>query len=160
MGSVALLAAWSWRRLTCALAQPAQTAANGALVISCALSLLAFTPIRAWQAWSYIRPYAAANAAIQHADAGVVMVVQGGPSAFDIGSVMRNDPYLAHPPRVVALIRLDEPKVRALCAAYRVAVFDGEDGARLGIDPMPLPLYPKELRLRALMAGLRCGTPG
>jgi hypothetical protein len=145
-------------RLTRALAAPRMAAANAALAASCALSLLVFTPIRAWQAWSYTRPYAAANAAIQQAPAPVVIVADDSAAFFDTGAVMRNDPYLAHDPKVLLLYRLDAAKVMALCRAGPVAVFDGLDGARLGMDVYHAPPPLQDLLLRGFMRPMGCGV--
>ncbi|HTX49036.1 MAG TPA: hypothetical protein VME40_06550 [Caulobacteraceae bacterium] len=159
LGGICLVAAWTWIRLTDALPAAGKAAANTAFVASCALSLVVFVPIRAWQAWSYVRPYAAAHAAIEHAPADVVIVADDGPTFFDTGSVMRNDPFLKRGPKVMALPLLDPLRLMILCATQRVAVFDGADGARLGIDVFRLPPDPAELALRQFMRSRRCGVP-
>ena len=158
LGSIGLIAAWGWTRLTRDLAAPRKAAANAALAASCALSLLVFAPIRAWQAWSYTRPYAAANAAIQQSRAPVVIVANDGGAFFDTGAVMRNDPFLVHAPKVLLLYRLDAVKVAALCRAGPVAVFDGADGARLGMDVYHARPPIQELLSRGLMSSMGCGV--
>jgi hypothetical protein len=159
LGGICLIAAWGWMRLTGRLAEPRRAAANAGLAASCAISLLVCVPLRAWQAWSYVRPYAAAHAAIEHADADVVIVTHDGPTFFDTGAVMRNDPFLARGPKVMALVRLTPARLATLCGTTRVAVFDGSDGARLGIDVFRMPGDMAELMLRLQMRAMGCGNP-
>ena len=159
LGSVALIAAWSWVRLTAALAPARRDVAGGGLILACAVSLLALTPLRAWQAWRYVAPYAAANARIQAATAPVVIVDHEGSPGFDPGTVVRNDPLLLAGPKVMQLSYLDAGMVRTVCAGGDVQVFDGRDAARLGIDTEDVPLDPQVPALRALMKELHCGQP-
>jgi len=159
LGSIALLAAWSWSRLTAPLSPDAQRAAAGGLVAACALSLLVLTPIRAWQAWAYSHPYALANARIQAAKADIVLVDDTGAHAFNAGTIVRNDPFLAAGPKVMAIEVLDDDQIAALCARHSIAVFDGDDAAALGVDTVRLAPDPDATRVRALMAQLKCGGP-
>jgi hypothetical protein len=116
LGSIALVAAWGWARLTDPLDARRQAAAAGGLAIACALSLVVLAPIRAWQAWDYVRPFAAANAAVQGGGADVVLIDHNSSILFDMGTLTRNDPFLVHRPKVMALIALTDTGVRQLCA--------------------------------------------
>jgi hypothetical protein len=159
LGSVCLAAAWAWARLTDALPAPRRNAANVALALACCVSLLVLTPVRAFQAWRYVTPYAHANAAIQSAKADVVIVDHNGDVLFDMGTVTRNDPFLTRPPRVMALAYMDEALLRQICATHSVAVFDGESAVTYGIVPVPQRSPLGLVRLRRVMAQLKCGAP-
>jgi hypothetical protein len=157
LGSVALLAAWSWARLTDNLSAERKAAAGTALALSCAVSLVVLTPLRAWQASTYVRPYREASAQIQAAPAQVVLVDNQQTLGFDPGVFTRNDPYLANSPKVMMLAAMDEPTLRQLCGRYGVAIFDGANAAAHGIDTEPYPTPAATVRLRALMSTLHCG---
>ena len=156
LGSICLLAAWTWAGLLQRLPEPARAVANGGFVAAVAVSLLLLLPLRAWQAWSYTQPYAAANAAIQRAPEPVVIIDDEGPW-FDMGTVMRNDPYLARGPKIMLLAALDGPGVRALCARGPVGRFDGRQAAALGVATFAAPPDPWVPPLRATLASLGCG---
>ncbi len=159
LGSVCLLAIWTWARLTDGLAPPARARAGAAFVVACGLSIFVFLPLRAWQAWRYVAPYAEANALIQRAPAQVVLVDPDDGVWFDMGVVVRNDPFLAGGPKVMALSFLTEPMVRQLCARYSVAVFDGQSAQALGIDVTPYGPAPQVAELRQQMRRIGCGRP-
>ena len=137
LGSVALVAAWGWARLTDGLDTQRKAAAAGALAIACALSLVVLTPIRAWQAWAFVRPFAAANAAVQSAPADVVVIDHNSNVLFDMGTLTRNDPFLVHAPKVVALVSLSDAGARQLCATQRLVVFNGQSAKAWGVDTVP-----------------------
>jgi len=158
LGSFAMIAAWMWTRLGRRLDAPARRAADGAFVAACAVSLLVFTPLRMWQAGSYVRPYAAAYAAIQASPADVVVVDHNGPhTLFDMGTLVRNDPFLLGSPKVMALAMMPMPLVARLCATHSVALFNHVSASSFGIDVAPWRgprrIYPR----RALMAQIGCG---
>jgi hypothetical protein len=157
LGSISLVAAWGWARLTDALPVTRRAAAGAALALACAFSLLVLTPIRAWQAWDYVRPYAAANAAIQAAGADVVVIDHDSQVLFDMGTLTRNDPFLERSPKVMALIGLSPPLLRELCASHSVLIFDGESAASFGVPVKPQRVHPGIARVRHYMAALGCG---
>jgi hypothetical protein len=158
LGSICLIAAWTWARLTDALDAEARAVARGGFVAACAVSLLVLTPIRAWQAWSYARPYAAAYALIRSAPEPVVIVDDREPW-FDAGTVVRNDPFLVGRPTVLMLSGLDETEVRDFCRGGPVGFFDGRQAGALGAETVDVYVDPKLPRLRSLMARLGCGRP-
>jgi hypothetical protein len=158
LGSVCLISVWTWARLTDALPAPGRAAAKGAFVAACALSILILAPLHAWQSWRYVRPYAAANALVQAAPEPVVVVDNNRPW-FDMGVVVRNDPLLLSRPKVMLLAALDGAQVRDLCGRGPVGLFDGPQAAALGADTVEAPPDPNAMRLRRLMAELRCGRP-
>jgi hypothetical protein len=158
LGSVCLIAAWTWSRLTDDLDLAGRAAARGGLTVACVAALLVLAPIRCWQAWSYSRPYAAANALIQRAPEPVVVVDDREP-CFDAGTVVRNDPFLAHRPKVLLLSALDEGQLRSVCARGDVGFFDGRQAAALGAETIDVYVDPKLRRLRAEMSQLKCGRP-
>jgi hypothetical protein len=159
LGSLCLLAAFAWTRVTDPLSQAAQTNAHAALVVSCLASLIVLTPIRAWQAWSYVHPYSVADAAIRSARARVVIVDHEGPQGFNPGAVMRNGPFLEGPgPKEMLLYSMDEGMVRQVCAGGDVEVFGGPNAAAAGIDTAASVPSQNVVQLRALMASLKCGA--
>jgi hypothetical protein len=158
LGSFSLLAMWSWTRLTDGLAPERRAAAWSAFAVSCAVSLLALTPLRAWQAWSYVRPYAMANAQIQSSPAQVVLVVDKGPFGFDPGTLLRNDPYLTHWPRLMLLAAMDDATVRQVCSRYTVTIFDGANARAVGIDSEAYHVAPHLAELQRLLGTLHCGS--
>jgi len=160
LGSVCLLAAWGWARLTDKLTPPQRAAANRGFIVACAISLLALVPYRSWEAWSFVHPFAQANAAIQSAKADVVVIDHESDGVlFDKGTLTRNDPFLAHGPKVMALIDMDGDMARDLCADHTVAIFDGHAARAYGLDLVPWREDPGLAPLRAIMAGMNCGTP-
>ena len=156
LGSIALVAAWGWARLTDALDAPRRAAATGALAVACAVSLLVLAPFRAWQAWDFVRPFAAANAAVQSAPVDVVIIDHNSNVLFDLGTLDRNDPFLARPPRVVSLIGLTDVGVRRLCATRRLVVFNGQSAKAWGVDTVPWHGSLYAAHLRQLMMSLGC----
>jgi len=158
LGSVCLTAAWAWSRLTDAMPAPHRTAANSALALACAISLLLLMPVRAFQAWSYVSPFAAANAAIQGAKVDIVIIDHNSDVLFDMGTINRNDPFLTHRPLVMALAYMDEPLVRQVCATHTVAVFNGQSAREFRLPVVAQRSPPGLERLRELMARLKCGA--
>jgi hypothetical protein len=157
LGSVALLAAWTWGRLTDVLPAERRKASEAAFAVAAALSLVVLTPIRAWQAHSYIAPYARANARIHEAPAQVVIIDNVGNPGFDPGTVVRNDPWLRRWPKVMQLFYMDPDMVRAVCARYSVLIYDGRNAAADGVDTEPVVAPPGYPSLRPLLEQLRCG---
>jgi hypothetical protein len=157
LGSVCLTAAWAWSKLTDPLNAERRAAANGALVAACAVSLFVMTPVRAWQAWRYVAPYAAANAAIQNARSDVVLIDHNSDILFDMGTINRNDPLLARQPKVMALVEMDEPLVRQLCATHSVTIFNAQSALAFGIDTLPWHSPRRLVYLRGLLTQLHCG---
>ncbi|HEY1752554.1 MAG TPA: hypothetical protein VGG29_14945 [Caulobacteraceae bacterium] len=158
LGSVCLIAVWTWTRLTDALPAPRRAAAAGAFAAACAVSLLLLAPLHAWQAWAYVRPYAAADALVRQAPEPVVLVDNNRPW-FDMGAVVRNDPFLSRGPKVMLLAALTADQVRALCAQGQVGLFDGRQARALGVDTVDVPPDPHAVALRRQMAALSCGRP-
>jgi hypothetical protein len=159
LGSACLIAVWTWARLTDPLTAEHRAAANGAFVLAALVSFFGLTPLRAWQAGRYVRPYAAADAEVRSATAQVVIVDFQGPTGFDPGTIVRNDPFLMATPKVMELFDMNEPMVRLICGRTSVQVFDGADAARLGMDTVPLQVGPRIEHLRAVMRQLHCARP-
>jgi hypothetical protein len=157
LGSVCLMAAWSWARLTEGLPGPRRAAAASAFVVACVVSLAMLTPLRAWQAWTYVRPYAQASAMIQATTAQVVLVDHEGKGGFDPNTLVRNDPFLIRWPKVMAFYDLTEPQLQQICATRSVAIFDSQNAAAVGIDTVPVIVEPQVRQLRAVLRQLNCG---
>ncbi|HVN00077.1 MAG TPA: hypothetical protein VMT68_07665 [Caulobacteraceae bacterium] len=160
LASACLIGAVAWSQLTDGLPPGAQAAARGGLVVASLVSLLVLAPIRAWQAWSYVRPYDLADRQIRTAPAKVVIIDHEGPLGFNPGTVVRNDPFLGPgQPKVMQLSYMNEALMRQVCAMGAIEVFGGANAAAAGIDTAASRPEPQVVRLRVLMARLRCGTP-
>jgi hypothetical protein len=159
LGSLCLIAAWTWSRLTAELPAARRPAAGGAFLLACAISLVVLLPVRLWQAQTYVRPYRLASEQVHAAPSQVVIVDPAGDPGFDPGTVVRNDPFLATSPKVMQLPVMDAAMVRQICATQTVRVFTGQDAAADGVDTFDAPSDPHVLALRALMKQLNCGVP-
>jgi hypothetical protein len=115
-------------------------------------------PWRAWQAHDYVAPYAAADAAIQSAPVAAVLVDNQEPW-IDMGTVVRNDPYLERGRKVILLGAIDEPRLRALCAIGPIGLFDGKQADIVGMDNWEDNVFPRVAALRRTMAEIGCGVP-
>jgi hypothetical protein len=159
LGSLSLLAAYGWIWLS----ERGEIGQRGALLLTSLLvSLLVVLPWHAYQARSFVTPYASAVTAIARSDAQVVLV---DPVDIWFGTdLVRNDPYLQTSPKVMALGYLDEVQLRKLCGSYDVALFDRRDAARFGLPTEPSAFtspraFERYAELRKLMASLGCGRP-
>ena len=159
LGSASLLAAAAWVRLV----RPGEASAErgwAVLGLTSVFVALVAAPIQFAQARALIAPFARAEAAIQGArvgdaiPAGVVIVDATG--VWYGLDLVRNDPFLAQGPKVVALQALTEPGVRALCGQGRVALFDRADARRYGVLTFDTPPDARTLRLRTLLTQLGC----
>ncbi len=158
LGSMCLVAAWQWGRLTDQLPVGETSNARIAFLVVAALSAGLLFPIHAWQAHRYARPYMTAGAAIARAPTQVVLVDSVG---VHFGAdLIRNDPYLARPPFLVAVNLITPAQLTDLCSRYTISTFSRDDAARLGIA-----LYrvrsSKRLGARRLedLQGRPCGAP-
>jgi hypothetical protein len=158
LGSISLIVAWTWVNLTRRLGVQMRSVADHWLVVMCALSLLALTPIRIWEAWNYVRPYAVVNSEIEATRAPVVIIDHYDEHGFDPGTLVRNDPFLQQGPKVIQLSEMDEDLVRDVCARGPVEVFSGREAKAAGIDTTPLRANRDIVDLRVLMTQLKCGT--
>jgi len=158
LGSTAQIGGWAFARWTGRLDRRAREAALGAFVAACAVSLFVLVPLRIWQAASYVAPYAAADAAIRRDPAEVVVVDHNGETTlFDMGTLVRNDPFLARSPKVMALSMLPAPLVAELCRTHSVALFNHVSAESFGIDVVPWRGPRGLMARRAVMAKLGCG---
>ena len=105
-------------------------AARAVLGAGFALSLL-LVPLRAWQAASFVAPYARANAAVAAMDADVVLV--DAPRHFFALELLRNDPLLRNRPIRMVASALSDAQLARLCRDYTVARFTDADAARFGL---------------------------
>lgn len=128
LGSLCLLATLGWYRL------PADVRAGGparaVLATGMALSLL-LVPVRAWQAASFVAPYARAHTAVAALDADVVLV--DAPRHMFALELLRNDPLLRNRPKTMVAAALSDAQLARLCRDYTVARFTDEDAARFGM---------------------------
>ena len=155
IGSLCLLAALGWVRITEAAAETPRRALALGLAALTVVSLLVLLPLRGWQARAFIAPYAEAAAAIVRADADVVVVDTTG-LHFGI-DLVRNDPWLRNRPKVMDLVWLRPATIRSLCAAHDVAVFDRASGSRIPPIRYARGSLERLAQNRRVMAELGCG---
>jgi hypothetical protein len=99
--------------------------------------------LRAWQAGSYVAPYARADAAISAVDADVVLV--DTPQHLFAFDLVRNDPFLRNRPKRMALMILSDAQLARLCETYTVARFTDADAERFGLHQVETGLLPRAL---------------
>ena len=118
-------------------------------------------PGRAYQVAAFIAPSIAASDSLRQASADIVIV--DGSELGNAPDLVRNDPFLQNRPKVLDLRFLNDALIRDICGRFKVAIFDREQGAALGL-PVTTPLSAEDLehhvKLRALMKSLSCGEPG
>jgi len=158
LGSVALLAALEWTRLTDALTSGKQTLAQVAFVAVAGVSLFALAPLRAAQARAIAQPYALAEAAIRRAPTDLVLV--DDTASWFTADLVRNDPYLRNRPIVLLLGALSERQLDQLCARDTISLFDADDARRFGIlTEAPRPRDAAALARLGRARRLTCGAP-
>ena len=155
LGSLALVAAFGWVRLTDALAGSDRRALPAMLVRASAASVLVLLPLRAMQVEGMIRPYAVAAKAIDRTPADVVLIDPTG--LFYAADLVRNDPFLRNSPKRMDLGTMTDAQIRGVCARGPVALFDRREGLALGIDSNPGGPTSRMLAIRALLTELKCG---
>jgi hypothetical protein len=158
LGSVALLAAQGWIWLTDRLPRLRRQLAL-AVLLSIVASVVMLLPWRLVQVHAFVRPYAAASAAIAGAGADVVLV--DASNVWYGVDLVRNDPFLRAQPKVLNLASLQERHLRAICDRHRVAIFDAADASTLGVrlaPGIPPNAVVRVQGLREVMRRLGCGT--
>lgn len=131
LGSACLLATLGWYRLPAGVRSG--SAARALLGAGLALSLL-LVPLRAWQAASFVAPYARAHAAVSTSDADVVLV--DAPRHMFALELLRNDPLLRNRPLTMVAAALNDAQLARLCRDYKVARFTDADAAKFGLHPV------------------------
>jgi hypothetical protein len=149
LGSLCLLATLGWYRLSVEIRTGG--AARAVLGAGFALSLL-LVPLRAWQAASFVAPYARANAAVAAMDADVVLV--DAPRHFFALELLRNDPLLRNRPIRMVAAALSDAQLARLCRDYTVARFTDADAARFGLHKVDTGK-----RVRGVPRGCRMVNP-
>lgn len=137
LGSICLLATYGWYRLPPVLRE--STGARALFGAGVALSLL-LVPLRAWQAASFVAPYARADAVLAAIDADVVLI--DAPQHSFALDLVRNDPLLRNRPKRMFAASLSDEQLARLCRDHSVARFTDADAERFGLDRVPngLPL--------------------
>ena len=135
IGSSALVAAYGWR-------EASDRVRVGAFfrVATLATVMLAI-PFLAWQATTFVQPYARVNRMIGRINADMVVVNSYGP-AFRIDEV-RNSPLLTNRPVRLAANKLSPADIPILCERGTIAFVDVDQMQALGVgfgtvpDPAP-----------------------
>jgi hypothetical protein len=133
LGTLCLLAAWSWGRLTDGLGAEGRRTATAVFAAATAASLAILLPIRLWQVHDFVHPYAVAERAIRASRADLVLV--DGSAMWFGDDLVRNDPFLRNRPLVMELGVLGPQDLKALCARHTVAVFGAAEAKATGITP-------------------------
>jgi hypothetical protein len=153
IGSFALVAAFGWVRLRDAGTASPRVLRAG-LAAACAASLVLLLPLRLVQVGGFVRPYAAAQAAIARTPADLVLVDAAG--LFYADDLVRNDPLLVRRPTILDLAALTPGQLETVCAGRTVAVFNRRDGLRHGIRESGAPASARLLELRRRLAAGAC----
>ena len=156
LGSLCLLAAYAWIKLTEGVGAGEKPRAWAAFAAAAVFAVAVWLPLRLCQVHDFIRPFARSRAAIEHAPADVVIVDSSGLWYAD--DLVRNDPLLLDGPKVMNLSFLSNAQVKMLCANYRVALFDRRDAIAFGIGPANV----RKIGLNdpsARRTALSCATP-
>jgi hypothetical protein len=135
LGTLSLLAAWSWTRLVDDADPTLRRSAQAMFAAAAVASLVILLPLRLWQVHSFVHPYATAERAIHATEADIVLV-DSERLWFGV-DLVRNDPFLLGRPLVMDLHRLQPQQFHALRAHYRLKVFGAAEGVAAGIRLLP-----------------------
>ncbi len=156
LGSMCLLAAWTWAELIENIDAGQRRALTDLFLATVVASAGILLPVRAAQTHAFVQPYAVADGAIRHA-AGDLVLVDDRASLFTV-DLVRNSPLLTNHPVVLDLAALNVGRLGDLCAHHTIVVFDQADAARFGIqtfrDP---PQTPDAEARRAFLQTAACG---
>ena len=152
IGNLALLAGFGWISAAREATARESAAMRAALFLSSAFSLLVLLPAHLESAGSLTRPYALADAALRRARSDIVVIDKTG-MRYGV-DLARNDPFLRERPIRLMLQSLSDADLAALCARYRIELFDAANGAAYGV-----PLNEEELARRQTLHRPPCATP-
>jgi hypothetical protein len=147
IGNLALLAGFGWIAATRGATMREGAAMRAALFLSSAFSLCVLLPAHLEDAHAVTEPYARADAAIRRAKSDIVLIDKTGMRYG--GDFARNDPFMRERPVRLALDKLSDADLAALCARYRLELFDASSGAAFGVPLNEAELVKRDLRLRA-----------
>ncbi|MGA9599487.1 MAG: hypothetical protein WBS22_04400 [Methylocystis sp.] len=151
IGNLALLAGFGWIAATSGVTARAGAAMRTALLLSSAFSLFILLPAHLEGARALTEPYARADTALRLAKSDIVLIDKTG---MRYGSdFTRNDPFMRERPIRLALDKLSDADLAALCARYSLQLFDASSGAAFGV-----PLNEEELTA-AKTRRPPCATP-
>lgn len=131
LGSFALVAAYGWRTLAAGAPELVHRLRH-LLMASVALSLAVLLPLRAYQAYSFTRPYARAQAAIEQSRADIVIIDPAG--RYFSEDLVRNDPFLGNRPLIMRAGRIDARRLPELCGRYAVEVVTSASPQLAGLE--------------------------
>ena len=156
IGNLALLAGFGWIAATESATARERAAIRAALFLSSAFSLLVLLPAHLESARRLTEPYARADAALRQAKSDIILIDKTG---MRYGSdFARNDPFMRERPIRLALDKLSDADLVALCGRYSLQLFDVVSGAAFGV-----PLNEEELSAAQAKQDSRrrasCATP-
>ena len=151
IGNLALLAGFGWIAATSEAMARAGAAMRTALLLSSAFSLLILLPAHLKGARALTEPYARADTALRLAKSDIVLIDKTG---IRYGSdFARNDPFMRERPIRLALDKLSDADLAALCTHYSLQLFDASSSAAFGV-----PLNEEEFTM-AKTSRPPCATP-
>ncbi|NNG02945.1 MAG: hypothetical protein HKM95_02445, partial [Inquilinus sp.] len=158
LGSLVLLAVNGWVMLSADRSTTIQTVKRvvGGLT---ALALLVGLPLRTLQARQFVGPEIAAIRHMQAIDADLAVIDTAGIWLWE--PLIRNDPFLADRPLVLAMQYLTPEQMTALCRDYRFVLVDAHDLGRFGVKRIERDLGRRAdsltaVALRAIATSPRC----
>lgn len=156
LGSACLLAMFAWGRMTANLSADSRARTSHLFALAGLLSAVVLVPLRATQAYGFSHPFARADAVIRNSAAEVVLV-DNGTVGFDMGSLVRNDPFLERKPKVMLLNAFAESGLTRICSQHSVWVFDATHPSAKGFQTFQAPWRSRTLELRAHLKSIGCG---
>jgi hypothetical protein len=158
LGSGALLAVYGWTRIAGGLETLDRRRAETGFLAACLISGLILVPARALQTRQFSHPHAAAYASILAQPSDIVLV-DNGTVGFDMGSFVRNDPFLTNKPKVMLLSMLTPAQLTALCSSHSVSVWDARNPAAKGVPTFNSPVSARRSALlRAHLRAISCAA--
>jgi len=128
LGNWMLLAVAGWPALCSLLTAPR---ARALAVSAAAITLLLVLPVRAWQAESFVRPYAEADAALRRLNADMVMIPVW--QVWYGQDLVRNDPLFLERPKRVRMTQLKDEVLEYFKERGSAVVVKGEQLEAFGI---------------------------
>jgi hypothetical protein len=88
-----------------------------------------------------------------------VVLIDSGVIGFDVGSFVRNDPFLTQRPKVMLMVMMDKAQLSRLCSQHSVSVWDLRNPAGRGVPTFKTPgVTRRAAELRAHLRAIGCAT--
>ncbi len=130
LGNLALIAAFGWISIS-AHGDQVRARAKQIVVGFTALVVIVGLPLRSVQVERFVGPYAEANRYLHELPGDLVLI--DASRIWIWPGVIRNDPFFADRPLVLAMQQLTNDQVRRLCDRYTITFVTDDDLAPLGL---------------------------